>query len=102
MLAPLVGEPFFFDLPPGIPVGVAADTYVERSIALSAGATAVLFSDGLVETRAASISDGLERLRLAVAEIRLPPEAVADHILSSLGAERGGDDDIALLVLSHP
>jgi PAS domain S-box-containing protein len=101
LFAPVHGQPYYLDLEPGAPIGVMADTYVELTCELEAGATTVLFSDGLVERRGESIDDGLERLRQAVNELRLPPEAVADHVLRMLGAEDGGDDDIALLVLSH-
>jgi Stage II sporulation protein E (SpoIIE) len=59
----------------------------------------VLYTDGLVENRGESIDAGLERLREALSGLRAPPEAVCDHVLASLGRERGGRDDIALLVL---
>jgi serine phosphatase RsbU (regulator of sigma subunit) len=59
----------------------------------------VLYTDGLVENRGESIDAGLERLREALSNLRAPPEAVCDHVLATLGRERGGRDDIALLVL---
>jgi hypothetical protein len=34
-------------------------------------------------------------------EVRLPPEAVCDHVLRELDRVQGGDDDIALLVITH-
>ncbi|MCW2621855.1 MAG: putative sensor protein [Frankiales bacterium] len=102
LFAPPGAEPFFLDLVPGTPIGVAADRYVDVSRVLDADATCVLFSDGLVERRSESISVGLERLRTSVADLGLAPEAAADHILRVLQAEAGGDDDIAMLVLRHP
>ena len=101
LFAPLVGHPHYLDIEPGAPIGVVVDAYPEASCSLQAGSTMVLFSDGLIERRGESITEGLERLRQAVEELRLPPEAVADHILHELGRTRGGDDDVALLVLSH-
>lgn len=101
LFAPIAGEPYYLELEPGPPIGVASAVYPEHTCALEAGATTVLFSDGLVERRGESITTGLERLRAAVRELRLPPEAVADHVLRELGRERGFDDDVALLVLSH-
>jgi PAS domain-containing protein len=101
LFAPVAGQPYFLDIEPGAPIGVFAGDYDEVHCRLEQGATTVLFTDGLVERRGESISDGLERLRQAVNELRLPPEAVADHILRSLGCQHGGDDDVALLVLSH-
>ena len=41
------------------------------------------------------------RENLAAADLVLPPEAVADHVLRALGRTRGGDDDVALLVFAH-
>lgn len=101
LIAPVQGEPYYLDVEPGAPIGVAADTYPEHTCELERGSTTVLFSDGLVERRSESIDDGLERLRAALGSRRQPPEAVADHLLRCLGAQGGGDDDIALLVLSH-
>ena len=101
LFAPVSGTPYYLELEPGAPIGVAATTYPEHTCPLPTGSTMVLFSDGLVERRDESISVGLERLRGAVNELRLPPEAVADHVLHELGRSAGGDDDVALLVLSH-
>ena len=56
---------------------------------------------GLVEQRGEALDVGLEALRAALEELRLPPEAVADHILETLGRSEGAPDDVALLVLSH-
>jgi hypothetical protein len=54
-----------------------------------------------VENRDEPLTAGLERLRQALREVKLPPEAVADHVLRTLGRTHGADDDVALLVLSH-
>jgi serine phosphatase RsbU (regulator of sigma subunit) len=80
---------------------VAAGSYEERTLLLEPGSTLVAYSDGLVERRGESITVGLERLRQAVVELRLPPEAVADHILTALDRRQATDDDVALLVMSH-
>lgn len=101
LVAPLQGAPFYLDVEAGAPIGVLADTYPEQTCRLEPGGTLVLFSDGLVEQRGESITDGLERLRAAVEELRIPPEAVADHLLRALGRQHGGDDDVALLVMSQ-
>jgi len=68
---------------------------------LNPGDTVVLYTDGLVENRGESLDVGLERLRVALEGVRLPPERVCDQVLESLGRGSGGDDDVALLVLSH-
>ena len=102
LVAPDGGEPFYVDVAPGPPIGVTAASYAEHELALDPGATVLLFSDGLVERRAESLTVGLERLRQALGERPRAPEAVADHVLRALGAQDGGDDDIALLALNHP
>ncbi len=61
----------------------------------------MLYTDGLVERRGEALDVGLEALRQALRALRLPPEAVADHVLATLGRSEGADDDVALLVLSH-
>ena len=60
----------------------------------------MLYTDGLVEEREASLDVGLERLRQALDGLRQPPDAVADHVLAQMGRPQGADDDVALLVLS--
>lgn len=101
LLAPLDGPPEFLDVDPGPPLGVSSVEHSEVSFRLGAGDTLVLYSDGLVENRGESLDAGLSRLRAALQDVRLPPEAVCDHVLRVLGRSDGGDDDIALLVMSH-
>ncbi|MCW2606484.1 MAG: putative sensor protein [Frankiales bacterium] len=100
LVAALDGQPLFVPVDPGPPVGTVPGTYPEVVVDLPPGSTLVLYTDGLVEQRDASLDVGLERLRQAVAELRLPPEAVADHVLEVLGRTDGADDDVALLVLT--
>jgi serine phosphatase RsbU (regulator of sigma subunit)/PAS domain-containing protein len=101
LYAPAAGDPYYLEVEPGPPIGVAAGSYEERTLLLEPGSTLVAYSDGLVERRGESITVGLERLRQAVVELRLPPEAVADHILTALDRRQATDDDVALLVMSH-
>ena len=61
----------------------------------------MFYTDGLIEDRGRDIDAGLERLRQALIEVRLPPDAVCAHVLRELGRVEGGEDDIALLVMSH-
>ena len=68
---------------------------------LPAGATLVLFTDGLVESRTADIDEGLAQLLAAVGHSGTSdPDELCDRLLSELtGAHRA--DDIALLVLTR-
>jgi PAS domain S-box-containing protein len=99
--SPLQGEPRFVGVAPGPPLGTFAGAYPETVVDVAAGDTVVLYTDGLVENREEALDAGLERLRRAMRDVQLPPERVADHLLETMGRAAGGDDDVALLVLSH-
>jgi serine/threonine-protein kinase RsbW len=68
---------------------------------LPAGATLVLFTDGLVESRSADIDEGFAHLvTVATAAGTTDPDELCDRLLAELtGAHRA--DDIALLVLTR-
>jgi anti-anti-sigma factor len=72
----------------------------EATLTLAPAATLVLYTDGLVERRGASLDDGLERLATAVAARRsesLP--ALVDGVLLELVGGDGGHDDVAVVAL---
>ena len=109
----------------GPPVGVTADpTYVEATQDLPAGATLLLFTDGLVERRGQSIASGLARLSEAVtagtevgtrsdgsgtqsdgsgtrsvAAATVELEALCDRLLASLLDAGHVADDVALVAM---
>jgi serine phosphatase RsbU (regulator of sigma subunit) len=85
----------------GPPVGVmAGDQFQEASHELSAGATLLLYTDGLVERRGVSIQDGLDRLSLeAVANPTSDLEELCDCLLSSLVGQDQIADDIAMVAM---
>jgi anti-sigma regulatory factor (Ser/Thr protein kinase) len=64
------------------------------------GSTAVLFTDGLVESRGSSIDEGLERLR-AFAEGHANVEALCTGIVERLVPEKR-PDDIAVIAVRVP
>jgi serine/threonine-protein kinase RsbW len=74
---------------------------VEWAGVLPAGATLVLFTDGLVESRSADIDEGLEHLLVAAAGAKTSdPDELCDRLLADLtGAHRA--DDIALLAMTR-
>jgi anti-sigma regulatory factor (Ser/Thr protein kinase) len=65
---------------------------------VSEGSTLLLFTDGLVERRGASLDDGLESLRRASARHADNLDDLCDAILQDLDLE-GTVDDVALLAL---
>jgi serine phosphatase RsbU (regulator of sigma subunit) len=76
-------------VPPGPRSARSRATYEEVVVDVPPGSTLVLYTDGLVEQRGEALDVGLEALRAALAELRLPPEEVADHVLETLGPQRG-------------
>ncbi len=88
-------------VPPGVPIGVGDGGFESTEMHAPAGATLLLYTDGLVESRDSDVLTGVEQLRSrlhAVTSGPLPPplETLCDQALGTLG--RGNrDDDIALL-----
>ncbi|GGM96541.1 hypothetical protein GCM10009721_23990 [Terrabacter tumescens] len=84
------------------PVGVTADgSFTEASAELPPGATLILFTDGLIERRGVSLTDGLDRLALeasaAAVDDRL--EALCDRLLETFLDEHHIEDDVAVLAM---
>jgi anti-sigma regulatory factor (Ser/Thr protein kinase) len=92
------GEGRFVAVPVGPPVGVVAGAeYRESRVALPAGGTLLLYTDGLVERRGESIDVGFDRL--ADAARRVGDEPLADALFTVVrrAIPEGCDDDAALL-----
>ena len=78
----------------------AAGSRPEAGRSLAPGATLVLFTDGLVERRGATLDQGLGRLAAAVTARRSDPlPALVDGVLGDLVAGSGGDDDVAVVAV---
>jgi serine phosphatase RsbU (regulator of sigma subunit)/anti-sigma regulatory factor (Ser/Thr protein kinase) len=88
-------------VPPGAPIGVGGVPFEAVELPAPAGATLLLYTDGLVESRTRDVWGGIEMLRErlhAASQIVSPPplEPLCDEVLEILGpGDR--DDDIALL-----
>jgi serine phosphatase RsbU (regulator of sigma subunit)/anti-sigma regulatory factor (Ser/Thr protein kinase) len=84
------------------PLGIGhLHPFRENIVPLEAGTSLLLYTDGLVERRDESLSEGLERLRGVSAPMRLSPnpaEAIESAIRSLLDG-REPADDIALLLV---
>jgi PAS domain S-box-containing protein len=103
-LPPLVlgpdGEAAYLEGGRTLPLGVMPSAeYPQADAELEPGSTIVLYTDGLVEERGTSIDRGLQRLKEAVVGGPIEPEALCDHIVSSLLADRLATDDIAVLTV---
>lgn len=72
----------------------------EYEVLLEPGDVVIGFSDGLVETRDAAITDGLERLRRAV---ECGPQGdldtLLDHLVDTMLRDQEQDDDVTLLAV---
>jgi anti-sigma regulatory factor (Ser/Thr protein kinase) len=77
---------------------VAHPEYTEAWARLDGGATLLLFTDGLVERRGDSLTDGLERLEREAAKDLGDLETLCDHLVASLVGTQVSDD-VALLAL---
>ncbi|MBL1101161.1 ATP-binding SpoIIE family protein phosphatase [Streptomyces coffeae] len=88
-------------VPPGAPIGVGGVGFETVEIYAPTGATLLLYTDGLVESRDTDVWTGVELLRdrlHATAHVLTPPplELLCDAVVGGVGpSER--DDDIALL-----
>lgn len=88
-------------IPPGAPIGVGGVPFESVEMPAPTGATLLLYTDGLVESRGRDVWTGVEvlcaRLQATAAVVASPPlEMLCDTVLTILdhGAR---DDDVALL-----
>ncbi|MEU1074393.1 MULTISPECIES: SpoIIE family protein phosphatase [unclassified Streptomyces] len=88
--------------PTGPPLGTGGWVHTSGTIALPPGATAVLYTDGLVERRGEDIDEGVAALERALSGADGPPQVVCDRLIRALGVTAEHDDDVAVLVLQHP
>ncbi|WP_167533655.1 SpoIIE family protein phosphatase [Streptomyces marokkonensis] len=104
ILLELGGRAEVLRVPAGAPIGVGGVDFEAVELDAPAGATLLLYTDGLVESRLRDVWTGIEQLReklAATAQLTGPDhppplEALCDEVLDMLGpGDR--DDDIALL-----
>ncbi|MER5698798.1 SpoIIE family protein phosphatase [Streptomyces mirabilis] len=94
-------------VPPAAPIGVGGVYFEAVEVDAPAGATLLMYTDGLVESRTRDVWTGIEHLREQLSAVgRLagstqppPLEAVCDSVLNELGGPGDSvrEDDIALL-----
>jgi anti-sigma regulatory factor (Ser/Thr protein kinase)/PAS domain-containing protein len=90
------------DEPTGPPLGTGGWLHTSGTTPLRPGATAVLYTDGLVERRDQDIDQGLDNLTRALAGAAGTPATICDRLLRGLGVTDEHDDDVAVLVVHHP
>ncbi|MFJ3980726.1 SpoIIE family protein phosphatase [Streptomyces fungicidicus] len=89
-------------VPGGLPLGLSAEfgrlDYPVGTIELDPGETLLLCTDGLVERPGSDVDDGIETLSALITDGPDDVRELADRLID-VAEERGGDDDVALLVL---
>ncbi|MFJ4690406.1 SpoIIE family protein phosphatase [Streptomyces sp. NPDC088766] len=89
-------------VPGGLPLGLSAEfgclDYPVATLELDPGHTLLLCTDGLVEQPGADLDDGMRILAELIATGPDDVRELADRLID-VAEERGGDDDVALLLL---
>jgi len=88
------------DLPPGLPLGLGAQSFTATQISLPPGATLALYTDGLVESRTQPIDDGLAALRDALSTALARPGGTLNDACQTVTQtlRQQGEDDITLVL----
>lgn len=98
VLAPAQGTASVVDISVTPPLGVGGERVARvTSVDVPPGATMVACTDGLIERRGESLTEGLDRLARAVRSDH--PERVCKTVMDALVGHGVPRDDIALLVL---
>jgi hypothetical protein len=88
------------DLPPGLPLGLGAASFEATPVSLPPGAVVALYTDGLVESRARPLDDGLAALRDILGSALAAPRALLSDASQAVTRElrQHGEDDITLVL----
>jgi serine phosphatase RsbU (regulator of sigma subunit)/anti-sigma regulatory factor (Ser/Thr protein kinase) len=94
------GEATFLTEASGPPLGSGAPArYDEQHVAMQAGDTLILYTDGLIERRGQALADGEEQLAAAATAAPDDAELRCEAIIAELTKDIETPDDIAVLVV---
>jgi len=99
------GQRRLLDQARSLPLGMLPDGWErpQATAALPAGATLMLYTDGLIERRSQPLDAGIDAAAVAMTErAGDDPDLVADHVMSAMTPAPGYDDDVAVLIYRHP
>jgi anti-sigma regulatory factor (Ser/Thr protein kinase) len=89
------------ELPAGLPLGIGEQQFETRELRLPAGATLVLCTDGLVESRERDIDAGIAALRETLSGSPRSLEQMCDTTIKALRPNHDRDDIALLLARVH-
>ena len=93
------GSPALAEGPSGSPLGAALfPSYDETVIAMPAGSTLALYTDGLVERADRPLDEGLDDLRALAGDLPSEPDEIARRLIEGLLQGGISHDDVAILV----
>jgi PAS domain S-box-containing protein len=92
------GDVAFLLPPTGTPIGLGLGAYDSLQVELAEGSLIALYTDGLIETRETDLDAGMDRLRVALAQARLPLEHFCSTVIDTMVKDDTTEDDVALLV----
>ncbi|GAA2074482.1 SpoIIE family protein phosphatase [Actinomadura alba] len=97
------GSTGMLDLPPGLPlgIGIGEQQFETRELRLPAGATLVLCTDGLVESRERDIDAGIAALRETLGGSPKSLEQMCDTTIETLRPNHDRDDIALLMARVH-
>jgi GAF domain-containing protein len=100
VVVPPAGAAVMLDLPPGLPLGLGAESFQATRLNLSPGTTLALYTDGLVESRTRTIDAGLAALCHELSRALAQPGSTlgeaSDAVTQELRHHR--EDDITLVL----
>ena len=88
------------DLPPGLPLGLGAETFTATEVSLPPGGTLALYTDGLVESRTRPLDSGLSALEDAISSVLEKPDSILEDACTKIiqMLREDGEDDITLVL----
>jgi serine phosphatase RsbU (regulator of sigma subunit) len=94
------GATTLLELPAGLPLGLGEELFEETVLQLPAGSTLALYTDGLVESHARPIDEGLADLRASLSAALAAPDAPLDSACEAVAARlsRQTEDDSTLVL----
>jgi PAS domain S-box-containing protein len=99
------GSERFLDQAQSLPLAATKTARPRREgrITLAPGTTLLAYTDGLIERRRESLTDGVKRAAEALKNERhRHPDQLADYLMKELAPPAGYDDDVAVLLYRHP